>query len=218
MVKEHAGRRFRFFESDDAVLVCGGIGAQAARRATEAVIALYAPALVCSAGFAGALDPALRVGEIVVPRRVVDASDGSSVETGMGEGVLISYGSVADPQHKAKLRESYGALAVDMEAAAVARAAEARGVRFVAVKAISDKSDFVLPPMGRFTSARGEFSVGRFLVFAAIRPWTWGTVAELARNSRRASHALCDRLRQMIQDGRFLHPGPAVPVEALNRK
>ena len=41
--KEIDGRRFRFFEKDDVVLVCGGIGAEAARRAAEAVIAIYAP-------------------------------------------------------------------------------------------------------------------------------------------------------------------------------
>ena len=35
---EHGGRRYRLFENGDAVLICGGIGAEAARRATEAVI------------------------------------------------------------------------------------------------------------------------------------------------------------------------------------
>ena len=40
---KYDGRRFRFFEKDDVVLVCGGIGAGAARRAAEAVIAIYAP-------------------------------------------------------------------------------------------------------------------------------------------------------------------------------
>src|ERR1700739_3945236 len=54
--KEHDGKRFRFFEKDDVVLVCGGIGAQAARRAAEAVITLFAPKVVYSVGFAGALD------------------------------------------------------------------------------------------------------------------------------------------------------------------
>lgn len=38
--KEHGGRRFRFFENRELVLVCGGIGADAARRAAEAVIVL----------------------------------------------------------------------------------------------------------------------------------------------------------------------------------
>src|SRR5215468_9102560 len=42
--REHSGRRFRFFESEHCVAVAGGIGAEAARRASVAVIALYAPA------------------------------------------------------------------------------------------------------------------------------------------------------------------------------
>ena len=67
--REHEGRSFTFFESGQAVLVCGGIGAEAARRATEAVIALYQPELVLSVGFAGALDPGLKVGEIFSPSR-----------------------------------------------------------------------------------------------------------------------------------------------------
>jgi len=75
--REYGGRDFKFFECGQTVLVCGGIGSEAARRATEAVIALYAPDLVLSVGFAGALDPALKVGEIVSPSRVVDANDGT---------------------------------------------------------------------------------------------------------------------------------------------
>src|SRR5580693_8310126 len=100
--QEAGGRRFRFFEKDDVVLVCGGIGAEASRRAAEAVIALCAPKVVCSAGFAGALDPGLRVAEIVQPRSVVNASDGSSVKLNRGDGVLVSFGAVASAAQKAK--------------------------------------------------------------------------------------------------------------------
>ena len=53
---EHSGRRHRLFEKGDAALICGGIGAEAARRATEAVIREVNPARVISVGFAGALD------------------------------------------------------------------------------------------------------------------------------------------------------------------
>ena len=140
--REHQGRGFTFFEDGEAALVCGGIGAEPARRATEAAIALYQPELVQSVGFAGALDPTLNVGEIFSPSRVIDARDGSSVETATGHGVLVSVATVADVEQKAKLAESYGAHAVDMEAAAVARGAQARSVRFMAVKAISDDSTF----------------------------------------------------------------------------
>lgn len=195
--KEFSGRRFRFFEQGDMVLVCGGIGAEAARRAAEAVIALYAPGVVYSAGFAGALDPALKVGEIVQPRRVVNAGDGSSLTLGRGEGVIVSFGSVASPAQKASLRDSFQALAVDMEAAAVARAAEVRGAGFAAVKVISDEFDFDFPAMERFVDSNGRFLEGRFALHTALRPWLWAKVARLARNSRRASLALCEQLRRI---------------------
>lgn len=196
--RELDGKSFRFFEKDDTVLVCGGIGAEAARRAAEAVIAIYAPKLIYSAGFAGALDPALKVGDVVRPRRVVNATDGSSVNLDQGEGVLVTFGSVASPEQKAKLRDSFGAQAVDMEAAAVARAAAARGIGFAVVKVISDEFDFSFPSMERFVDSSGQFRAGRFALVTALRPWLWPQVARLARNSNHAALALCGSLRTMI--------------------
>jgi adenosylhomocysteine nucleosidase len=205
VVKEHAGRTFRFFESGDVVVICGGIGAEPARRAAEAVIALYAPEIIYSAGFAGALDPALKVADILVPARVIDAGDASAVETGTGRGTLVTFGAVATPNQKIRLAKSFSAQAVDMEAAAVARAAAARGVRFAAVKAISDEVSFELPgmhsrPRGSssdgFIGASGEFLTARFTGFILLRPWTWGAALRLARNSKRAALALCSWLKE----------------------
>ena len=195
--KEHDGRHFRFFENGEVVLVCGGIGAAAARRASEAVIAIFDPKIVCSAGFAGALDPKLRVGDLVRPNSVINAGDGSRTVIEGGEGVLVSFGSVASPGQKSKLRESFAADAVDMEAAAVARSAEARGKGFTVVKAVSDEIDFEFPAMERFVDAGGQFSQGRFAWYAVIRPWLWPRVLRLARNSNRASRALCAYLDAM---------------------
>jgi adenosylhomocysteine nucleosidase len=196
--KEYSGRRFRCFEHDDVVLVCGGIGPEAARRAAEAVITLYSPAMVYSAGFAGALHPALKVGDVVQPRRVVNTGDGSTVSLDCGEGVLVSFPSVASPEQKAKLRDSFSALAVDMEAAAVARAAQARGVGFAVIKAISDDTDFVFPAMEPFVDCQGQFLEMKFALFAAVRPWLWLRVARLARNSRRASRSLSLSLSKIM--------------------
>jgi adenosylhomocysteine nucleosidase len=211
--REHEGRRFKFFENGQTVLVCGGIGAEAARRATEATIALYRPGLVQSVGFAGALDPALKVGGIFSPSRVIDTWDGSSVDTGTGRGVLLSVAAIAEVDQKVKLAQSYGAQAVDMEAAAVARGAQARGVRFMAVKVISDESSFAMPAMDRFVARDGQFRTGRFLTFAALRPWLWLRVFHLARNSAKASKALCAELDRYINEpkkpeisGPELHP------------
>jgi adenosylhomocysteine nucleosidase len=205
VVKEHGGRAFRFYENGDAVVVCGGIGAEPARRAAEAVITLYGPEIICSAGFAGALDPVMKVADILVPARVIDAGDASAVETGTGRGSLVTFAAVATPQQKAKLAESFGAQAVDMEAAAVARAAAVRGVRFAAVKVISDEVGFEFPGIhsrsggpsqGAFISPSGDFLTARFAGFILLRPWTWAAALRLARNSKRAALALCTWLKQ----------------------
>ena len=195
--RDAGGRRFRFFESENVIVVCGGIGAEAARRAAEAAIDFYAPNVIYSAGFAGALDSGLKVGDVVRPARVVNTSDGSSA-IGEGSGVLVSFGAVASPEQKSKLRESYGAQAVDMEAAAVARAAELHAIKFGALKVISDECDFKFPAMERFVDASGQFLEWRFAAFVAVRPWLWPQVARMANNSSRAARALCNALRAVI--------------------
>jgi adenosylhomocysteine nucleosidase len=205
--REYSGRRFRFYESGSSVAVCGGIGPEAARRATEAVIALYSPAMVQSIGFAGALDNTLRVGEVLEFRQVVDARDGSRTDTGSGSAVLISFSSVAGHRQKANLAKGYQAQAVDMEAASVAKGAEAHGLRFAAVKVISDELSFPMPPMERFVTAAGEFRPARFAWFAVLRPWLWPTVFRLARNSSRASRKLCEYLERNPASPKFLRAG-----------
>jgi adenosylhomocysteine nucleosidase len=213
--KEHEGRRFRFFEEGDVVLVCGGIGAESARRAAEAVITIYAPSVVYSVGFAGALDPGTKLGTVLQPSQVVNAGDGSRVKLSGGNGILVSFGSVATPAQKAKLRESFGAQFVDMEAAAVARAAQARGVEFAVVKSISDEFDFTFPSMERFIDSSGGFHQGRFAAFAAMRPWLWPKVWKLAHSSELASRALCDWLAASINRMTVCEPGQK--LEAIHR-
>ena len=192
--REYEGRWFKFFAKQDVVVVCAGIGSEAARRAAEAVIDLYRPRLLVSAGFAGALDPALRVGHVLSPRLVIDAGDGSRTDGGGSEGVLLTFDTVADAAQKARLAKAYGAQAVDMEATAVARAAQARGVKFAACKVISDAADSQLPPMARFVGKDGSFHAIKFLIFVAVRPGLWGSVMKLARDSAVAA----DKLSEML--------------------
>jgi adenosylhomocysteine nucleosidase len=197
--REFDGRAVEFFETDRMVLVCGGIGAECARRATEAVVQLYDPSLVISAGFAGALRADLRVGQVLTPRVVIDARDGSRVDTGGGSGIVVTFNSVADAAQKAKLAEAFGAQAqaVDMEAAAVARGAEAHGVRFMAYKAISDASDFSLPALGRFVGSDGKFQTGKFAAHVLLRPWLWKSALRLAKDSALAAKNLCASLADL---------------------
>ena len=195
---EHDGRRYQLFENEDASLICAGVGPEAARRATEAIIQEVRAPHILSVGFVGALDPALKVGEVFEPRTVINAADGVRTDTGCGHGTLVSFSRVAGHEQKEKLRDAYSAAAVDMEAGAVAQGAELRGVSFSALKVVSDEAGFVMPPVGDFIEADGSFRAARFVLYVAVRPWLWGATLELARNSTRASNALCAALEQYL--------------------
>lgn len=197
VVCEHAGRKFVFFEQDEVVAVCGGIGAESARRAAGAAIALYRPMSLQSVGFAGALDATVQVGDIFAPGVVIDARDGSRVDIPGGSGVLVTFMAVAGVEQKKNLAHAYGASAVDMEAAAVAAAARAHGIEYGAIKVISDELNFEMPEMARFIDAHGRFNAASFTAFVVLRPWLWSRVAHLARNSSKAAKTLAGHLRSL---------------------
>jgi adenosylhomocysteine nucleosidase len=194
--RTYDGREFKFFEKDKKVVICAGIGGEAGRRATEAVIHLDEPTLLVSVGFAGALNPELKVGNILVPSAVVDANDGSRFETGSGSGVVLSFPLIAGAAQKAKLAKAYGADAVDMEGAAVGRGAQTHGIPFMAVKSISDELGFELPPMQRFVDSSGQFRSLAFAAFVCVRPWLWNKTLRLYRNCAEASNSLCKWLEE----------------------
>ena len=195
---EHGGRRYKLFESGEMSLICAGVGPEAARRATEAIIQEVRASHILSVGFVGALDPALKVGQVFEPRTVINAADGTRTDTGCGQGTLVSFSTVAGREQKEKLRDAYSAAAVDMEAAAVAQGAELRGVPFGALKVVSDEARFAMPPVEDFIAADGSFRSARFALHVAVRPWLWGATVALARNSARASKALCVALEQYL--------------------
>lgn len=206
--------RLRFFESKSAVAVCGGIGREAATEAAREVIERYRPQLVVSAGFAGALVSGLRVASILSPAKVIAASTGTAFETGVpGGGTLVTAATVAGPEEKRRLAERFSAQAVDMEAAAVARAAQAAGVGFRALKAISDELDFPVPPTGGFIDARGDFKTLRFAAYVAFRPRLWGPARSFGRNCSLAAQALAKALEAFVSEATRTD-SPASPRQA----
>lgn len=210
---EHDGRYFRFYESNCCALLCGGIGVEAARRAAEALITRYQPETIISLGFAGALDETMKVGDIFIPGRVTDARDGSTHVIERGEGTLVTFGSIVSAEQKAKLATAYRAQAVDMEAAAVARAARLHGIRFEAVKAISDDTNFDMPELEHFIKD-GQFCMAGFLVHTVIRPFLWPALLRLAKNTGMASRTLCAWLDQYNYSSRV--PGECTTRIASN--
>ncbi len=197
------GPRYRFFERGNVIAFAGGIGPRATRQAAETVLTLRQPALVISAGFAGSLRESLPVGAVIVPTKVLGLPEEQTFSIENGEGTLVSVAEIVNPSVKQELKNKYAADAVDMEAATVAAIAQARGMGFLAVKAISDEPALHLPPMGRFIDSRGEFQTFRFAMYAALHPALWSTLGRLKRNADKAANALCEFLARIDSAASF---------------
>jgi adenosylhomocysteine nucleosidase len=136
-----------------------GVGTQAARQATEDVVAIHKPAWVVSAGFAGALAEPLRRGHVLMASEVVDG-DGRCFEVGfriapevmantrgLHVGRLLTVQELLrEPERRRSLGAETGALAFDMETFAVAAACRTSKTPFLSVRLISDGVDDRLPP------------------------------------------------------------------------
>jgi len=191
--------RVEVWSSDSAVVACAGMGAASVTLAAEAAQSMGADALV-STGYAGGLSDAAETASLWIPATVIDSATGERFATGIGRGTLVSVDMVAGAGSKKSLAAKFGGDIVDMEAAAVARHAERRGVPFFAVKAVSDTRDAEMPDLQRFTK-NGRFLTGRFGVYMAVRPWLWPMVARLGRDSARAMRALNEELQKWIDAG-----------------
>ena len=124
-----------------------------------------------------ALDPALRVGDIVVSR----------------EAKIWSADRVAvSSEEKRQLRQSTGAAVVEMESAAVAEKARKWGLPFRAVKVVSDMADEDLPlDFNQYRDREGRFQVPRIAAAALLHPFrTIPPLLRLNRNCRRAAESL----------------------------
>jgi adenosylhomocysteine nucleosidase len=137
-----------------------GIGREKALHAAQSLLDAGATALL-SWGTAGGLDPALSAGTLVLPQHVIGADhsvfpvdgewrkrlqDRVAGHVATSSGILLESLSVfTHPLQKQALAKRAGAVAVDMESAAVAQAAHQAGVPFMAVRVIVDLATTAIP-------------------------------------------------------------------------
>jgi adenosylhomocysteine nucleosidase len=187
------GNRF-IYSNGHSVVACAGMGGARAALAVQLAMAMRVTELI-SVGLAGACDRGLRVGDVVRAGVVIDRKTGERFVDAQFERVLVTTDAISSVGDKTQLRAAYGASAVDMEAATVARLARAHGLKFRAIKAISDEADFEVAGLSRFTTEDGQFREGAFGLHAAMRPAMWGKLRALARNSSKALAALTEAMR-----------------------
>jgi len=175
-----------------------------------ALVAASDRPLVVSAGVCGGLDPALRVGDLVLPDAVINdgglrlpvtgsvaqraaAAGGAPARTGV---MATASRAVATPDAKAALRAATGAVAVDTESATILEAAAARGCSFLVVRAVSDDARETLPEeLMRLMGADGRIRWGGVLALA--HPRVLRRALQLRRSSRRALESVAGSLARL---------------------
>jgi adenosylhomocysteine nucleosidase len=171
------------------IAIANGAGWARARGAVLSAPPVHA---IYSLGYCGGLDPALRIGDIFVatevrsPEGVFPAllPKGPGAQTGP----LASISHIAQTaREKFQIRQT-GALAVEMEAAAVADASKTLGVAFHCVRVVSDlaNEDFA-NNLNSFLMENGKMNIPRLLLGALGSPAV--RFGELIRLSRRAALA-----------------------------
>ena len=180
------------------LLVANGAGPRLAEAALRQALKLAHPAIVVSTGNCGALDAALREGDVFVATSVLLPDQGTRFAAQMpplgdntARGMLLSMDRVAvSATEKGSLRAT-GALAIEMEAGAVARAASESGCPFFCIRGVSDTAGQSLPlDFNSYRDADGRFETRRIALAALLRPWKLAGLIALARGGRAASHNL----------------------------
>lgn len=192
---------------DGTLLVLSGIGPVSAAEGARRLVRSGARALI-SWGVAGGLDPQLAAGALVLPEAVISPEDRvfptahewrervraalAANHAVCGGRLLTRAEPLASTAAKARAFRETAAVAVDMESSAVAEVAASQGLPFLAVRAIVDTADDVVPRAALVATGAGSGGVrlGRLLGALAGAPAELPALVRLAHRYRLARRTL----------------------------
>ena len=158
---------------------------------------------VVSFGLCGALDPALKVGDVVIGRTVSSGEEIFEADRAWVErlaaalpfahlgGFARADRPMASAEEKAQLRARTAAAATDMESYLAAKLARSFGVPFVVLRAVSDGADRSLPHAAQVgLGPDGRPAIGPVLKSLKRSPWQIPSLIRTALEAEDAFHAL----------------------------
>ena len=208
-------------------LAVSGAGPEAAQRHAEALLAQGVVALI-SWGCAAALHETLKPGHLLLPsevlgenaeRHVADprwhaAVAGSLKDTHAPHTGLLVESSrvVATAIDKRALHQESGAIAVDMESAALARVARSHGRPFLVIRSVADSSRLDFPPvLLKALNPRGDARMGPLLRGLATRPRQIPDLMALGQSFKLAMNTLASARKHLGEGLSFPDPTPSDP-------
>ncbi|MBT7953824.1 MAG: hypothetical protein HN731_01420 [Rhodospirillaceae bacterium] len=193
----------KFSGIENSNIKCAGANSDRAYKLASD-LAVGGCEVLISFGVAGALDPALNPGDLIVPDQVLETNhtpyetSTDQLKSHLRSRVDIRSGSllgsnklIASATEKLSQHQSTGAVAVDMESLAVAKAARDRGLPFLVIRAVSDTADQDLPSaVFHAIDDRGNPRIGAILSALAKKPHELTSLIKLAGNSNKAFETL----------------------------
>lgn len=212
-MRKYIGGRFTFrgalLGDVRVAFVQCGMGAEKARLGTQTLLDGHSPRWIISAGFSGALQAGLQVGDIVVANSLVDEHGhelsidmnmASDAAAGLHVGrLLMADQIVRTVAGKRALGERHQALAVDLESLAVAQACRDSKVRCLAVRSISDDLSADLPAeILSMVGDSGSVRLGAALGAIWKRPGSVKDMWRLRELASVAAHRLASFLEGVV--------------------
>ena len=126
----------------EVFLSANGAGWRCAAAAVDSAYSAFHPDAVISTGFCGALDPQLKIADVVAATCIMPCGARASALPPSfrtaESGPVVSIDHVAQTAEEKRALYAQGAIAVEMEAAGVAERAQALGLPFYCVRAVTD--------------------------------------------------------------------------------
>ncbi|HEX9024091.1 MAG TPA: phosphorylase [Geobacteraceae bacterium] len=219
-------RAYRFtFGEEKVLLVQSGMGLDNAAGAAHALVKAK-PCIIVNFGFCGAVKAEPKVGDIMVAQRILlNKGNLFSPQSGIIEeeakrltrslsdtfsdrdfrahgGAFITSAEIRSKAEMATMVPSWAPNPVlEMETAAVAKAAAKEDVPFLAVRGVSDDAGEELGfSISELTDSRMKIRLAKVLFTIARKPWIVPQMLRLARNAKRAGENLALAVAAMLED------------------
>ncbi|MEI8340951.1 MAG: hypothetical protein WCH43_05355 [Verrucomicrobiota bacterium] len=184
-----------------------GVGEASTRARLAAFLSENRPVFLISSGFAGALDPALKIGSLVVSlnyssRELLEAAlIYFKTHPGVYFGGLTTQTIPAESIFsKQSLADQTGALAVDMETSVISAACFEASIPFLSLRAISDTANQPLPvPFAAwFDSKDQKARPSSLLLYLTLHPGVIPDFVRFVRGVFQSKKILASRLGDLI--------------------
>lgn len=177
-------------------LCIAGVGIQAARRLQQELVQ-HPIRCVIMAGFAGGLDPALKVGDVIIdPGSVNLRMPGHHAFHVERQAFHTVEEVAATVEAKARLWQGTGRRAVEMEWSYISEACRERNVPAMSIRAICDSADQEIPiPFALSYDLQHQCARPlAVMAYLSTRPSLWGAFRRFLDGLDTASRRLADAL------------------------